>query len=52
VHKEHLKSVIELKYDELWEEEAEYITNEFPFRIDKNSKYIAGISHFRSEIAQ
>ena len=52
VHKEHLKSVIELKYDEIWEEEAENITNQFPFRVDKNSKYIAGISHFRSEIAQ
>jgi SPX domain protein involved in polyphosphate accumulation len=52
VHKEHLKSVIELKYDEIWEQEAENITNQFPFRVDKNSKYIAGISHFRSEIAQ
>lgn len=52
VHKEHLKSVIELKYDEVWEEEAENITNQFPFRVDKNSKYISGISHFKSEIAQ
>lgn len=52
LHKEHLKSVIELKYDEIWEQEAENITNQFPFRVDKNSKYIAGISHFRSEIAQ
>ncbi len=52
VHKEYLKTVIELKYDHLWEEEAEHITNQFPFRLDKNSKYIVGISHFRSEIAQ
>ncbi|MBW6534626.1 MAG: VTC domain-containing protein [Mariniphaga sp.] len=52
MHKEYLKTVIELKYDHLWEEEAENITNQFPFRLDKNSKYISGISHFRSEIAQ
>lgn len=52
VYKEHLKSVIELKYDKNREEEAEYITNQFPFRMDKNSKYIAGVSYFRSEIAQ
>ena len=52
VHKEHLKSVIELKYDEIWEEEVENITTQFPFRVDKNSKYVSGISHFRSEIAQ
>ena len=52
VHKEHLKSVIELKYDESWEDEANVFTNQIPFRVDKNSKYVSGISHFRSEIAQ
>ncbi len=52
VHREHLKSVLELKYDRDWAPEAEQITNQIPFRLDKNSKYVSGISHFKSEIAQ
>lgn len=52
VHREHQKSVLELKYDKDWAAEAEQITNQLPFRLDKNSKYVSGISHFRSEIAQ
>ncbi len=52
VYREHLKSVLELKYDRDWEHEAEQITNQLPFRMDKNSKYVSGIMHFRSEIAQ
>lgn len=51
VHREQLKSVIELKYDHNWQDEADVITNQFPVRLDKNSKYVVGISHFRSEIA-
>ena len=52
VHREQLKSVIELKYDQNWQNEADVITNQLPFRLDKNSKYVVGISHFKSEIAQ
>ena len=52
VHREQLKSVLELKYDRNWLYEAEQITNQIPFRLDKNSKYVSGISHFRSEIAR
>jgi SPX domain protein involved in polyphosphate accumulation len=51
VYKEPLKSVIELKYDMEFDREAQLISNELPFRLDKNSKYVAGMSHFRSEIA-
>lgn len=51
-YKEELKTVVELKYDEEWNDEAEKITNQFPFRLDKNSKFVAGMSHFRSEIAE
>lgn len=47
---EHQKSVIELKYDQDWENETELITNQFPFRLDKNSKYVCGVSYFRTEI--
>jgi hypothetical protein len=46
------KTVVELKYDEQWDSEAKEITNEFPFRLDKNSKFVAGMSFFRSEIAE
>ncbi|SHF73740.1 VTC domain-containing protein [Mariniphaga anaerophila] len=49
-HSEHRKSVIELKYDQTWEDDAEQITNQIPFRLDKNSKYVSGVSYFRPEI--
>jgi SPX domain protein involved in polyphosphate accumulation len=52
VYREELKTVVELKYDQEWDSEAEKITNQFPFRLDKNSKFVAGMSHFRSEIAE
>lgn len=51
-YSERLKTVVELKYDEMWNDEAKEITNEFPFRLDKNSKFVAGMSHYRSEIAE
>ncbi|MEN8115696.1 MAG: polyphosphate polymerase domain-containing protein [Bacteroidota bacterium] len=52
VYREEFKIVVELKYDEIWNSEADKITNQFPFRLDKNSKFVAGMSHFRSEIAE
>ena len=51
-YREEFKTVVELKYDQEWDNEAEKITNQFPFRLDKNSKFVAGLSHFRNEIAQ
>ena len=50
-YKEKLKTVIELKYDQKFDSEAEKISNQFPFRLDKNSKFVAGMSHFKNEIA-
>lgn len=50
--KEELKVVVELKYDQEWDKDANKITTQFPFRLDKNSKFVAGMSHFRSEIAE
>ena len=32
--------VVELKFDVKWEKEAMEITNAFPFRVNKNSKYV------------
>lgn len=48
---EDFKTVVELKYDEEWNREVDLITTQFPFRLDKNSKFLSGMSHFRSEIA-
>lgn len=51
-YREELKTVVELKYDEELDSEAANITNEFPFRLNKNSKFVAGMSFFKSEIAE
>lgn len=51
-HKEFMKTVIELKYDAEYDSKATEITNEFPFRLDKNSKFVSGMSHFKSAIAE
>ncbi len=50
-YKEDLKVVVELKYDEELNKSAEQISTQFPFRLDKNSKFVSGLSHFRCEIA-
>ena len=50
--KEELKTVVELKYNQEFDETAHEITNQFPFRLDKNSKFLAGMKHFRNEIAE
>jgi len=49
---ERRKVVVELKYDMEMNEEADRITTQFPFRLDKNSKFVAGMRFFRSEIAE
>lgn len=49
---EQRKTVVELKYDEKWNDEADIITNELPFRLNKNSKFVAGMNHFRNEIPE
>lgn len=51
-YEEQLKVVVELKYNKEFDSMADAITNQFPFRLDKNSKFLAGMSHFRSEIAE
>ncbi len=50
VFTEEFKTVVELKYDQQWNGEADTITNQFPFRLNKNSKFVAGMNHFRNEI--
>ena len=52
VFREVQKTVVELKYEQELNSDAEKITNQFPFRLDKNSKYLTGMSHFRSEIPE
>lgn len=51
-HKETLKTIVELKYNHEADTEAEKITNQFPFRLDKNSKFVSGMSYFRNSIAE
>jgi len=40
------KIIVELKYHRELDLKAQTITNHFPFRIDKNSKYVSGIDRF------
>ncbi len=49
---ENTKVVVELKYNQEHNPGAGQISTEFPFRLDKNSKFVSGVSHFRSEIAE
>ncbi|MCG8310726.1 MAG: VTC domain-containing protein [Cytophagales bacterium] len=39
-------TIIELKYDKKYDVNARHITNGFPFRITKSSKYVRGIQLF------
>jgi hypothetical protein len=36
-------TILELKYSDKDDDEARYITNYFPFRMTKSSKYVSGI---------
>mgnify|MGYP001134906002 CR=1 FL=1 len=49
--KESEKVVLELKYDQDHDPEAGQITTKFPFRLNKNSKYVSGMSFIRPGIA-
>jgi hypothetical protein len=37
--------ILELKYAQVYDSEASYITTEFPFRITKSSKYVTGLEN-------
>ena len=43
--------ILELKYNKDWEKKANEITNQFPFRLSKYSKYISGIECFGKSIS-
>jgi hypothetical protein len=51
-YKELFKTVVELKYDDNLDSKADKITDQFPFRLDKNSKFVSGMSHFRQAVAE
>ena len=40
---DHKNTVLELKYSDKDDEDARFITNYFPFRMTKSSKYVSGI---------
>lgn len=48
---ENSNIVVELKYDIDKDDFAQQITNQFPFRMTKNSKYVNGICKFRTSLA-
>ena len=41
------KTIVELKYDQEHFDNAKNITQSFPFRVTKNSKYVVGIERVR-----
>ena len=43
-------TVLELKYSDKDDEDAGFITNYFPFRMTKSSKYVSGIERFYSSV--
>ena len=40
---DHEKTILELKYTMKHDDEASTVTSKFPWRIDKNSKYVTGL---------
>ena len=42
-HTDNQSIILELKYDHLFETAAEHVTNSFPFRLVRSSKYVIGI---------
>lgn len=50
--KEGDKIVIELKYAKDLDEQGRNISNLFPFRLDKNSKFVSGMNFIRSGVAE
>lgn len=47
---DYINTVLELKYDEPFDEGARFITNHFPFRMTKSSKYVTGLEHLLKTI--
>ena len=43
VRKNDRSVIIELKYDEKYDEDVSFITSNFPFRLSKSSKYVDGL---------
>ena len=43
-------TILELKYDNCYDSDANKITNHFPFRLTKSSKYVIGVSKIISDI--
>ena len=37
--------ILELKYDQIHDDNVELITNNLPFRLTKSSKYVSGIDY-------
>jgi len=42
-HNDNRATILELKYNQIFDQEANFITSQFPFRVTKSSKYVNGI---------
>ncbi|MCL3781704.1 polyphosphate polymerase domain-containing protein [Prolixibacteraceae bacterium JC049] len=51
-YEEKCKSVLELKYNKNNDELARDVSEQFPYRLDKNSKYATGMQYFNQGIAE
>ena len=52
VYKERNKLVLELKYSKELDHEANTISNSFPFRLNKNSKFVSGMAFIRPGVPE
>lgn len=48
--KENDVFIVELKYDKSYDNFAKKITDEFPFRLNKNSKYVNGVDYMHFDL--
>ena len=48
---DHEHTILELKYSQECDQEARQITNRFPFRMTKSSKYVAGMERLHSLVS-
>ena len=50
LHTDNNSVILELKYNQAFEQEVNYITSKFPFRVTKSSKYVNGIQQISQMI--
>jgi len=49
-HNDNRATILELKYNQTFDKDVNYITSKFPFRVTKSSKYVNGIQQISQMI--